>query len=1120
MNLVLSPSFRRLRLLALVLCELAFTVLSASAGPTRLQVSQITTSNTLRIRDWETATIRISYGVTSTTDDASYASISFVLDPNFEMVAMTRSSDVDTATYNSAFRTGVFAFGPNLPAGTTGEVAVQVRFLYTTAEGTVANFRPLFMALNAPPVRPAAIPITAISAPVITGTVYTKGVRMVKEGASSVSQNAPYIEYYIRHGNTGSTGQDVPSYVVEDIFPPNTRLRFFNTDRFWSSSQNVTAKYITNLNGSWRQFGAAPLYSTGAASSVSHYESALGLPATEWVTGLRFEYGTLPGGGPMHPDNMANYLYINLGFVTPPAAGVLLTNCATAAAPSETTATGCVNTTTVPSTPAYYTYSTYTASAPIEMGEAMIFTGYLGLRSESNASMVNPMIIVMLPPEIEYLGNFRLSGIPWDASAKNPPAFERFDNFRGTGRTLLRWRWTAASPFTLPAAGAYSEVTYQFDTKVRNGTSNGSYTTDIYGSWGSPAGFEGDQWQRLDAEDIDGDGSVTDTLLSNASTINVSTNGGMASVRAVMEVKGEADTLWSKFPATGLTVPSGQADYRVTVYNEGGVIMKDPVIIDILPAVGDLGVIDPAPRGSQWTPFLAGPVTAPAGITVSYSSSSLPCRDEITPGLPLGCEALAWSVLPPADITTVRSLKFDGTGLTLRPLENLVIEWPMRAPLTAPTGGEIAWNSFGMIMKRADDNVSTTPAEPVKTGIAIKPPDPPFYGDHVWLDTNRNGIQESGEPGINGVRIELYRDNGDRRSDPSTDTLISFTVSSTGVSGPGYYRFGNISDGHYFAVMIPPDDYGITEADAGGDNTKDSDGQPMIHRGRRAAIFPVTQLDTLEEDLSWDLGLYDRSGLPSVWAVATQADGKLILGGKFTATHGVARRNIARVGANGAADPSFNPGTGFDGSVRSLEIRGDRKIWVGGNFTAFNGTDTMGVALLNSDGTHAGSTAQPDTSDVNWVGLRGTTMFVAGAFGKIGGQPCGNIAALQADGTVDTSFAILPGANAGIHNGAILADGSLILVGAFTSYGSESRKRVVKVKPNGQVDPGFNPGAGANGPIFSVKLIDDGRFVVTGAFTSFDGVACNGTMRLMANGRPDPTLGPSTLVVKSINASN
>ena len=43
-------------------------------------------------------------------------------------------------------------------------------------------------------------------------------------------------------------------------------------------------------------------------------------------------------------------------------------------------------------------------------------------------------------------------------------------------------------------------------------------------------------------------------------------------------------------------------------------------------------------------------------------------------------------------------------------------------------------------------------------------------------DLNRDGIQDPGEPGLNGVRVELYRDNGNGIVDPATDELVGFTL--------------------------------------------------------------------------------------------------------------------------------------------------------------------------------------------------------------------------------------------------------------------------------------------------------------------------------------------------------
>jgi len=73
----------------------------------------------------------------------------------------------------------------------------------------------------------------------------------------------------------------------------------------------------------------------------------------------------------------------------------------------------------------------------------------------------------------------------------------------------------------------------------------------------------------------------------------------------------------------------------------------------------------------------------------------------------------------------------------------------------------------------------------------------------------------------------------------------------------------------------------------------------------------------------------------------------------------------------------------------------------------------------------------------------------------------------------------------------------------------------VEVKATGAVDTTFDPGAGANGEVFSVKLTEDGRLVITGSFTEYDGVKGNGSMRLPADGKPDTGVSPSTLAVKS-----
>ena len=66
-------------------------------------------------------------------------------------------------------------------------------------------------------------------------------------------------------------------------------------------------------------------------------------------------------------------------------------------------------------------------------------------------------------------------------------------------------------------------------------------------------------------------------------------------------------------------------------------------------------------------------------------------------------------------------------------------------------------------------------------------------GDRVWYDINGNSIQDAGEPGLNGVVVSLYRDNGDGVCDTDTDTPLGSQITS----GDGDYDFLGLGAGNY-----------------------------------------------------------------------------------------------------------------------------------------------------------------------------------------------------------------------------------------------------------------------------------------------------------------------------------
>ena len=100
------------------------------------------------------------------------------------------------------------------------------------------------------------------------------------------------------------------------------------------------------------------------------------------------------------------------------------------------------------------------------------------------------------------------------------------------------------------------------------------------------------------------------------------------------------------------------------------------------------------------------------------------------------------------------------------------------------------------------------------------------------------------------------------------------------------------------------------------------------------------------------LGGNDPSYIP-VFSVAGQSGGKVLIGGTFTQVNGVARSGLARLNADGTLDITFMnglTGTGTGWPVRAIVVHPDGKIFIGGEFTQFNGVTRNRIARLNADG--------------------------------------------------------------------------------------------------------------------------------------------------------------------------
>jgi uncharacterized delta-60 repeat protein len=275
-----------------------------------------------------------------------------------------------------------------------------------------------------------------------------------------------------------------------------------------------------------------------------------------------------------------------------------------------------------------------------------------------------------------------------------------------------------------------------------------------------------------------------------------------------------------------------------------------------------------------------------------------------------------------------------------------------------------------------------------------------------------------------------------------------------------------------------------------------------------------TNIGRLNADGTLDTSFNPGADGPYVFSLAVQADGRILVGGFFTTLGGQTRIHIGRLNADGTLDTSFNPGAGGvpNPYVNSLAVQADGKILVGGNFSTLGGQSRRNIGRLNADGT-VDPTFNPgaDRPVISMAVQADGRILMGGLFHMLGGQSRTNIGRLNADGTLDTSFN--PGTDGPyVYSLAVQADGRILVGGNFSTLGGQSRNSIGRLNADGTLDPSFDPGAGGvTYPfVYSLALQVDGRILVGGAFTTLGGQSRNTIGRLNADGTLDPSFNPGT----------
>ena len=122
-------------------------------------------------------------------------------------------------------------------------------------------------------------------------------------------------------------------------------------------------------------------------------------------------------------------------------------------------------------------------------------------------------------------------------------------------------------------------------------------------------------------------------------------------------------------------------------------------------------------------------------------------------------------------------------------------------------------------------------------------------GDYIWLDTNRDGIQDANESGINGITVNLYS---------SADCTGAITNTQTTFNGgtpakDGFYQFTGLTQGDYCVEFILPANHTVSP-NTGGNDSNNSDANT---NGQ------ITNINLTADTLDEDIGIYNNSATPT-----------------------------------------------------------------------------------------------------------------------------------------------------------------------------------------------------------------------------------------------------------------
>lgn len=435
-------------------------------------------------------------------------------------------------------------------------------------------------------------------------------------------------------------------------------------------------------------------------------------------------------------------------------------------------------------------------------------------------------------------------------------------------------------------------------------------------------------------------------------------------------------------------------------------------------------------------------------------------------------------------------------------------------------GGEVTPKNYTITFdKNDDDAVGTMGSQEIAEGssanLTANSFTKPGWGFAGWAESSTGAVvyDDQANYAMGSADVTLYAkwtaiDASFNVTTGVNDRISTMAILSNGkiLIGGGFTLFGETTRNRIARLNVDGTLDSSFDPGTGANNyihsiTLQSDGKILIvgnfttyngtSRNRIARLNSDGTLDT-----SFDPGTGADWG---VYSLAIQNDGKILIVGDFEEFNGINIRRIVRLNSNGTQDTSFNPGIGASNALFSVAIQSDGKILIGGEIGYYNGTSKYGIARINADGTLDSSFGYYIHTAVKSIVIQSDNkIIIGGRFSTSNGDPFNRIARFNTDGTLDTSFNPGAGANNYIETVTLQSNGKILIGGDFTSFDGAVRNHIARLNSDGTLDTSFASGSGASSTIYSIALQDDGKILIGGAgmFTSYNGTPVNRIARL------------------------